>query len=98
VAIEYIRERKTWIKEKFSGDVPLRDHVGLRMSFWDEYVNRVSEPFIAEIRVIGESFKYYTADEGQRLVLVYEETWDEAMKFLEQETTSQKSQASLQKS
>jgi hypothetical protein len=93
VAIEYIRERKTWIKEKFSGDVPLRDHVGLRMSFWDECVNRVSEPFIAEIRVIGESFKYYTADEGQRLVLVYEETWDEAMKFLEQEAKSQESHA-----
>jgi hypothetical protein len=96
VAIEFVRERKTWFNQKFSGDVPLRDHVGLRMSFWDEYVNRVSEPYIAEIRVIGESFKYYTADEGQRLVLVYEESWDDAMKFLEQATKTQESKESPQ--
>jgi hypothetical protein len=58
----------------------------------------VPEPYIAEIRVAGESFKYYTANERQFLVLAYEETWDEAMEFLEQETTSQASQALPQKS
>jgi hypothetical protein len=61
-------------------------------------VNRIAEPYIAEIRVIGDSFKYYTADEGQRLVLIYEESWDDAMKFLEQETTSQEREGAPQQS
>jgi hypothetical protein len=82
--IEYVKERKTWERELFPRDFPERCHITFRISFWDEYVNRVAGPCIAEIRVAGESFKYYTADEGQRLVLAYEETWDDAMKFLEQ--------------
>jgi hypothetical protein len=82
--IEYVKERKTWERELFPRDFPERCHITFRISFWDEYVNRVAKPCIAEIRVAGESFKYYTADEGQRLVLAYEETWDDAMKFLEQ--------------
>jgi hypothetical protein len=82
--VEYVKRRKTWPNESFYGDFPEPNHFAIRISFWDEYVNRVPEPYIAEIRVAGESFKYYTADEGQRLVLVYEESWDDAMKFLEQ--------------
>jgi hypothetical protein len=58
----------------------------------------VPEPYIAEIRVAGESFKYYTANERQFLVLAYEETWDEAMEFLEQETKSQERERAPQQS
>jgi hypothetical protein len=54
-----------------------------RISFWDENIDRQEQPYIAEIRFYGNTFKYFTSDEGQRLVLVYEESFDEAMKFLE---------------
>ncbi len=84
--IAYVKKRKAWTGELFPRDFPEPCHIAYRIGFWDEYVDRVCSPNIAEIRVAGESFKYYTADEGQRLVLVYEETWDDAMKFLEQET------------
>ena len=57
-------------------------HIAFRISFWDENVDRVPEPYIAEIRVIGENFQYFTADEGQRLQLVHEETFAEAMASL----------------
>jgi len=57
-------------------------HIGFRISFWDENIDRQVEPYIAEIHFYDEKFKYFTADDGQRLFLVYEETFDEAQAFL----------------
>jgi hypothetical protein len=37
---------------------------------------------IAEIRFLGGKIKYYSADENQRLVLAFEETYDDVQKFL----------------
>jgi hypothetical protein len=79
--IEYFKEET---KEKATEIKPSPDYIGLRISFWDENIDRVVQPYIAEIRYVDGVFKYYTADELQRLVLVYEETFDEAMKFLDQ--------------
>lgn len=64
--------------------IPEPRHFAFRISFWDEAINRQPSPFIAEIRYDQSVFKYFTSDEGQRLVLVHEESFDEAMKFLEQ--------------
>ncbi len=44
-----------------------------RISFWDEYMNRVEEPYIAQIHCQGGKIMYFTADEGQRLQQVFEE-------------------------
>ncbi len=47
--------------------------LGFRITFWDEYMNRVEEPYIAQIHCEKGVISYYTADEGQRLHKVYEE-------------------------
>ena len=63
---------------------PSQDYIAFRISFWDENIDRVVQPFIAEVRFVDSVFSYYTADEGQKLVLEHKETFDEAMHFLEQ--------------
>ncbi len=49
------------------------DAICFRITFWDEYFNRVEEPYIAQILCQDSMIEYYTADEGQRLVKVFEE-------------------------
>lgn len=44
-----------------------------RISFWDEYADRLEEPYIAMIQCQDGKIMYFTADEGQRLQLVKEE-------------------------
>ena len=63
-------------------------HLGFRISFWDENIDRQPEPYISEIRLFEGKFKYFTVDDGQRLVLVHEETFDEAQAFLKSLTAS----------
>jgi len=80
--LDYMVERS---KDSYIHDeavFPEPRHIGFRISFWDENIDRQAEPYIAEIRLYDGKFKYFTADEGQRLVLVYEETFDEAQAFL----------------
>jgi hypothetical protein len=80
--LDYMVERST---SKYSHDeatFPEVRHIGLRISFWDENIDRQPEPYIAEIRLYDGKFKYFTADDGQRLVLAYEETFDDAQAFL----------------
>ena len=91
---EFARTNKqvsTWMKER-SQNPKLKDpeavfqprHQAFRISFWDENIDRVPPGYIAEIRVEGESFKYYTSDDYQRLQLVHEEQFDDAMKLLKE--------------
>ena len=80
--LAYLKDRSTWVGSKDSSTFPEPRHTAFRISFWDENIDRQPAPFIAEIRVIGDTFKYFTADEGQRLVLVHEETFDEAQAYL----------------
>ncbi|MGR3951354.1 MAG: hypothetical protein QRY74_00300 [Chlamydia sp.] len=47
---------------------------GFRITFWDEYLNRVEAPFIAQIQCQGGRIIYFAADSGQRLYQVYEES------------------------
>lgn len=83
IFIDYLQERNTYTPPDHNGPIPESRHVGFRFSFWDEDINRRETPYIAEIRVEDNRFRYFTSDEGQRLVLVHEESFDEAMKFLE---------------
>ena len=80
--LDYLKDRSTWKCTKDRTSFPEPRHLAFRILFWDENVYRQPAPYIAEIRVIGENFKYFTSDEGQRLVLVHEETFDEAQAFL----------------
>ena len=60
-------------KEKLSSTLNLQEYMSIRISFWDRYIDRVKQPYIAEIQVMGTKAKYYVADELQRLQLIYEE-------------------------
>jgi hypothetical protein len=82
-AVALIKERGADPIWKDPATVAEPRHCAFRISFWDEAVDRVRAPATAEIRVNGESFKYFTADAYQRLVLTYEETLAEANAFLE---------------
>lgn len=64
------------VKDTDSIPCPQPNHVILRLSFWDEDVNRVEKPYIAEIRVSESVIKYFVADEFQRLELLREEKWE----------------------
>lgn len=68
----------TWVKDTDPLPFPQPDHVMLRLSFWDEDVNRVEKPCIAEVRVRKSNIQYFVADEYQRLELVHEEPWEGA--------------------
>jgi hypothetical protein len=57
----------------FENPVNVQRFMGFRVSFWDQYIDRVAPPAIAEFRVYGTKACYYTADEYQRLQLVCEE-------------------------
>jgi hypothetical protein len=80
--LEYIKETSSIPHEKYSSPTPILEHLAFRISFWDENVDRVTEPYIAEIRLLDAKLKYFTADENQFLVQVYEETFDNALAFL----------------
>jgi len=51
----------------------IRSQLLFRMTFWDKHLNRVEEPYIAQIQCQDGKIMYFTADEGQRLQQVYEE-------------------------
>ena len=56
--------------------------LAFRISFWDENVDRQPSPYISEIRLLDGRFSYFTSDDLQRLVLVREESFDDAQAFL----------------
>ena len=53
---------------------PASDQIAFRINFWDENIDRPVAPYIAEIRLLDDKLSYFTADENQCLVLVFEET------------------------
>ena len=86
--LAYMVERST---DKYIHDdatFPEIRHIGFRISFWDENIDRQIAPYIAEIRMFEGKLKYFTADDGQRLVLVHEETYDDVQAFLKSQKAS----------
>ena len=80
--LDYMDERS---KNKYRHDTatfPEARHIGFRIYFRDENMDRQIEPYIAEIRLHEGKLRYFTADDGQRLVQVHEETFDEGQAFL----------------
>ena len=69
----YINALKKDGRESSTNPVNIQKYISFRVSFWDEYIDRVQAPSIAEIRVYGTRARYYVADELQRLKLVCEE-------------------------
>ncbi len=64
-------------------DMKDEQFITFRISFWDEFLNRVEAPYIAQIQCENGKIIYYAADEGQRLYKVFEE---EAPKAILQES------------
>lgn len=82
VVLEAMKKRNNEVPTDFAL-IPQPRHLNFRISFWDGAINRQSAPYIAEIRFVNSTFFYFTADEGQRLVPVFQETYDDTMKFLQ---------------
>jgi hypothetical protein len=80
--LDFMKKRSTWRHIKDKALIPEIQHFAFRISFWDESIDRQPQPYIAEIRFLGGKVKYYSADENQRLVLVFEETLDDVQKYL----------------
>ena len=57
--------------------VPSPEQISFRISFWDENIDRPASPYIAEIRLLDGKLSYFTADDNQQLVLVFEEAVNE---------------------
>ena len=77
--------KNQWSKKNSLNDssvIPEPRHLSFRISFWDENVDRQSAPYIAEIHLMDKKFSYFTSDDLQRLVLVREESFDDALAFL----------------
>lgn len=76
--IEFLRARRVYFDP--NKDKVEMTHSSFRIGFWDEDVNRPKPPFLAEILFNKNTFYYYEADpETQKLRLVLEESYDEAM-------------------
>ena len=60
-------------REEQTNPINIQKYLSFRISFWDEYIDRVHAPAIAEVRVYGTRARYYVADELQRLQVVCEE-------------------------
>ena len=57
--------------------------IALKIAFWDHNVNRPKAPNLSEILFMKGTFYYYEANpKTQALVLVHEESYDDAMKAL----------------
>jgi hypothetical protein len=68
---------------EYSGELGLK-HVGVRIAFWVENVERPKAPCLAEIDFYEDKFQYYEADpKTQALKLVLEESYEDAVNQLE---------------
>ncbi len=83
LALDWMKNRSTNRLYNDPATIPEPRHLIFRISLWDEGINRQPAPYIAEIRLQDGVFEYFTSDEGQNLVLLYQETFDDAMHFLE---------------
>jgi hypothetical protein len=70
-------------------DVATPSNIALRLSFWDDSIDRQPEPYIAEVRLRDGKVTYYTADEKQFLKQVFEESFENAQKILEPQQDSE---------
>lgn len=71
------------LPSRHSGNLRLK-YLGVRIAFWDENVERPKAPYLAEIGFYGGKFRYYEADpKTQKLKLVLEESYEDAVKLLE---------------
>ena len=57
------------------------NNIGLRIDFWDENVDRIMPPYLAQIIFEGGNFYYYEGDpETLELKLISKESYQEAFK------------------
>jgi hypothetical protein len=81
--LEYLKDRSTWKNLKDPTTFPEPRHLAFRISFWDDNVDRWPAPAISEIRLFDEKLQYFTSDENQSLILVHEESFDDAVRALD---------------
>lgn len=81
-ALEYMEKRSKDPRMKDTATFPDINHIAFRISLWDENIDRQPEPYIADILFCDGKFRYFTSDEGQRLMLAFEESFEESQAFL----------------
>jgi hypothetical protein len=80
--LEYMEKRSKNPRMKDTATFPDPKHIAFRISLWDENIDRQPEPYIADILFCDGKFRYFTSDEGQRLMLAFEESFEESQAFL----------------
>jgi hypothetical protein len=76
-------------KEKRTGVMSVA-FCGLKVDYWNKYNNRPPLPFIAQAFFHDGRFYYYQADpETQALILVFEESYEEALSYSKTSTSDQ---------
>jgi hypothetical protein len=76
-----------WIKRSQTKATytPTIDNICVKIGFWDGNVDRMMPPYIAEVFFFKGSFSYYQADPStQTRVLVHQESYDDALKIVNQ--------------
>ena len=85
--------RKFYINNSYYKDIFTEkanmNQVGFKIAYWDKNVERPQAPYLAEIRFIGGVLHYYEADpQTQALHLIFQESYDQAIAFLQTHTKS----------
>jgi hypothetical protein len=87
---EALKRLQVWKEDHPStsiADVATPENIALRLSFWDDNIDRQPEPYIAEVRLRDGKVTYYTADEKQFLKQIFEESFEASQKVLEQQNS-----------
>lgn len=75
---QYLNSKPTYAKDEES---PTLDSIGFRISFCDKNMKQIQQPYLAQILFFDGQFHYYKADsKTQGLRLVYEESYDAALR------------------
>lgn len=81
--IKNVPDTKVYLENCYEGCSSLPrgfqvDYVGVRIGFWTKNVDRMSAPYIAEMRFFNKTYHYYQADpKTQALVEVFQEPYEE---------------------
>jgi hypothetical protein len=76
----YLQSKPSYEQEN---ELPSLDSVGFRINFCDKDMKQIQQPYLAQILFFDGQFHYYKVDsKTQGLRLVYEESYEAAVKNL----------------
>lgn len=80
-ALRYLEESRRGVFVNIFPEKITPQTVGIKIAFWDKNVQRPLPPYLAEITFYDNTFRYYQTDpRTQALVLIKEESYEEAIR------------------